>query len=254
MIEDIAASHGTGQQPGASATGRTRAMTDSQREIHVKQALTRFVRNKTQPEELETLRYNLIRARVANGMTAVEAADKFGYANSTQLSLIESGQRKTPDDWKFLKQAARAYAVSIDWLLGLSPHMEPDSKLAREFALLRGTESLVNAFIGQMATAVIQVARESQPVAEELERVISDLDALKARFDKLAVQETFQDVPGGAPVVAAVERLTAGIAPLRAKLKRFKGIEAYLAEVRAGALPMVRGFEDYLGSRAEVAS
>ncbi|MFM0158016.1 helix-turn-helix domain-containing protein [Paraburkholderia sediminicola] len=214
-------------------------MTDAQREIHVKATLTRFTRNRNLPGELEDLRYKLIQARVMQGMLAVEAAEKFGYANSTQLSLIESGARSTPNDWRFLKQAAEAYSVSVDWLLGLSPNMEPDAKVIREFALLRGTENLVNSFIAQMTTAVIQVARESHPVAEELERIIYDVDAVEVRFEKLASQEAFQDVPGGAPVVAAVERLTAGIAPLRAKLKRFKGVEAYLAEVREGKLPTI---------------
>jgi hypothetical protein len=122
-----------------------------------------------------------------------------------------------------------------------------DSKVIREFALLRGTENLVNAFIAQMTTNVIQVARESQPVAEELERVVADVDAVTACFERLTAQEVFQDVPGGAPVVAAVTRLTAGIAPLRAKLRKFKGIEAYLAEVKNGTLPPI----NYLTERFE---
>ncbi|MFM0484195.1 helix-turn-helix transcriptional regulator [Paraburkholderia strydomiana] len=214
-------------------------LTDAQREVFVRQALSRFKRNRNLPGELEGLRHKLIQARVMQGLLAVEAAEKFGYSNSSQLSQIESGKRPTPNDWRFLKQAAEVYSVSVDWLLGLSPNMEPDAKVIREFALLRGTESLVNGFIAQMTTAVIQVARESHPVAEELERIVSDVDALKARFEKLASQEGFQDVPCGAPVVAAFERVTAGIEPLRAKLKRFKGIEAYLAEVREGKLPAI---------------
>lgn len=52
-------------------------------------------------------------------------------------------------------------------------------------------------------------------------------------------------MPGGAPVVAALARLTAGIVPLRLKLKKFKGIEAYLAEVRAGKLPAIPYFIEY---------
>lgn len=55
------------------------SLSDASREQHVKQALTRFVRNKAKPEELETLRYNLVVARVMAGLTAVEAAERFGY-------------------------------------------------------------------------------------------------------------------------------------------------------------------------------
>lgn len=246
-------------QPGACVTDlkrrRTSAtltdtetpsvMTNTQREVIVKQALTRFVRSRNLPNELEDLRYKLIQARVMQGMTAVEAAEMFGYANSTQLSLIESCARPTPNDWRFLKQAAVVYGVSVDWLLGLSPNMEPDAKVAHQYALLRTTEGIVNGFITQLTTAMIQAARETQPVAEDLQRVVADVDSMIARFDRFAAQEAFEDMPGGAPVAAAVQRLSSGVAPLRAKLKKFKGIEAYLAEVKNGTLPPI----DYLTER-----
>lgn len=62
-------------------------------DAQAQQTLRRFVRDKSKPEELEKLRNNLIVARVMSGMTAVEAAERLGYANSTQLSLIESGKQ-----------------------------------------------------------------------------------------------------------------------------------------------------------------
>jgi transcriptional regulator with XRE-family HTH domain len=224
---------------GLTAKETRAAMTDTQREIHVKQALTRFVRNRNLPGELEDLRYKLIQARVMQGLLAVEAAEKFGYANSSQLSQIESGERKTPNDWRFLKQAAEVYAVSVDWLLGLSPNMEPDAKVAHQYALLRGTEGVVTSLVTQLTTAMIQTANETQPVAEELDRVIAAVDDAVTRFEKFATQEGFEEIPGGAPVVAAVKRLSSGVAPLRLKLRKIKGIDAYMAQVRAGTLPAI---------------
>ena len=211
-------------------------MSDTQREIFVKQQLTRFVRNKNLPDDLENLRYNLIVARVMQGMLATEAAEKFGYANSTQLSLIESGKRETPKDHKFLRQAAQIYSVSVDWLLGLSPHMEPDPRVAHQYALLRGTESMMGAIVAQMTTAMIRVAQETQPVAEELERLIVQVEAVTERFATLRAHGEFDELAGGAPVIAAVERLTKGLDPLRNKLKKIKGIDSYMAEVRAGTM------------------
>lgn len=215
------------------------AMTDAQREIHVKQALTRFVRNKNLPQDLESLRYNLIVARVMQGMLATEAAELFGYANSTQLSLIESGQRETPKDHKFLRQAAQVYSVSVDWLLSLSPHMEPDAKVAHQYALLRGTETMIGGIVSQITSAMIATANETAPVVEELERIITAIDDVAARFAKVTESDAFMDLPGGAPVLAAVQRLTAGVAPLRHKLKKLKGIDAYMEEVRNGSMPSI---------------
>jgi hypothetical protein len=84
---------------------------DAKREQCVGQKLRRFTRNKNAPERMETLRYNLIAARVVSSLTAVEAAKRLGYANSTKLSLIETGQRKTPKDWGFLRLASIAWRV-----------------------------------------------------------------------------------------------------------------------------------------------
>ncbi|WP_250489891.1 helix-turn-helix domain-containing protein [Caballeronia sp. INML2] len=168
------------------------------------------------------------------GMMAIEAAEKFGYANSSQLSQIESGVRPTPRDWKFLRQAAEVYAVSTDWLLGLSPNMEQDARVVREHALLRGSESIVRGFIAQMAEAIIQTARETNVVEEELVRVLEDVDTVTARFERFTARPEFEDTPGGAPILAAVERLATGVAPLRAKLSKLQAIEAAINELKTG--------------------
>lgn len=228
-----------------------KVMTEAQREIALQKRLKRFQRNRSKPAELEDLRYRLIQARVACGLLAVEAAEKFGYANSSQLSQIESGMRPTPNDWKFLKQAAEAYAVSVDWLLGLSPDMEPDSRVIREHALLRGTENLVRGFIGQMTSLLIETARQTNSTEEELARVLDDADAVSSRFAKYAARPEFMDMPGGAPVLAAVERLAAGVAPLRTKLVKLRAVEAALNELRSGNTISPEKFIEFFTARDE---
>ncbi|MEZ2349558.1 helix-turn-helix transcriptional regulator [Caballeronia sp. RCC_10] len=211
-----------------------KSMTESQRATFLQKPMERWKRNRSKPAELEDLRYRLIQARVACGLLATEAAKKFGYANSSQLSQIESGVRPTPSDWKFLKQAAEVYAVSVDWLLGLSPSMEQDSRVIREHALLRGTENLIRGFVAQMSSALIETAKQTNSTEEELTRVLGDVDDLAARFDKYAAQPAFEDMPGGAPVLAAVARLAVGVAPLRGKLGKLRAVEAALAELKSG--------------------
>jgi transcriptional regulator with XRE-family HTH domain len=218
------------------------SMTETQVESTVKQALTRFKRNHSAPAELEALRYKLVQARVMQGMMAVEAAEKFGYANSSQISQIESGERKTPNDWKFLRRAAEVYSVSVDWLLGLSPNMEHDARAAHHFALLRGTEDVIQRMSLAITTAMVHTAQETQPLMDEVQRVLSAVDELNVRFDKFAARPEFDDYPGAAPVVKALYEATQ---PMRFKLKKYRGIESYMSEVTRGTLPPI----EYLTER-----
>jgi transcriptional regulator with XRE-family HTH domain len=231
--------------------GNERGLTEAQRESALRKPLTRFKRNRSKPGELEALRHKLIQARVTQGMMTIEAAEKFGYANSSQLSQIESGVRPTPSDWKFLRQAADVYAVSTDWLLGLSPNMEQDARVVREHALLRGSESIVRGFIAQMAEAIIQTARQTNVIEEELVRVLEDVDTLTARFERFAARPEFEDMPGGAPILAAVERLVASVAPMRVKLSKLQAVEATLAELKSGKLIPPERFTDFFAERDE---
>ncbi|WP_152038119.1 XRE family transcriptional regulator [Paraburkholderia hospita] len=210
--------------------------TDSQHDAEARQTLKRFVRNKNKPEDLETLRYNLIVARVMSGMTAVEAAEQFGYANSTQLSLIESGQRPVPRDHQFLRQASDVYSVSCDFLLGLSPHMEYDGRVAHQHTLMRGTESILGAIAAQFATVMIQYTSQTQPVPEDFERVSEAaqtvVDALTA-----ARKHGLDEVRGSSALIASIEHLSKAVAPLRQKVMRYRAIDSYFDELREGRLP-----------------
>lgn len=208
-------------------------------ERQARRALTRFVRNKSVPEELEILRHNLIAARVISGMTAVEAAVRFGYANSTQLSLIESGNRPPPSDWMFLRQAAQVYSVSLDFLLGLSPHMDLDGKVAQQHALMRGTEAILGNVAASFATTMIRYAEQTQPLPEDFQRVSDAAERAETALNVMRERYGFDDLPGGAPLMAAVDSLTKAVAPVRTKLKKFKSISGYFDDMRAGRMPVI---------------
>jgi transcriptional regulator with XRE-family HTH domain len=217
----------------------TTPLSESQHEFQVQKALTRFVRNKSVPEELEILRYNLIAARVISGMTAVEAAERFGYANSTQLSLIESGGRPPPRDWAFLRQAAQVYSVSLDFLLGLSPHMDLDGKVAQQYALMRGTEAILSNLAASFASSMIHFTEQTQPLPEDFQRVSDAVERTENALNAMRDRYGFDDIPGGAPLMAAVDGLSKAVAPIRIKLKKFRSIAGYFDEMRAGKMPVV---------------
>jgi len=210
---------------------------ERERGLLLEKSLARFRRNYTAPAELEDLRYKLVAARVANGLLAVEAAKKFGYANSTQLSQIESGERPVPKDFKFIEQAAKAYAVSSDWLLGLSPSMEPDHEILRRHALLRGTRSALEATMTGFAKISAEVASRMQLTPDEVQDVIAAVESIERRFRDLCERGEFDDLPGGAPVAAAIASLSRVSAPLHRVRTAFAAFNGYAREVEAGRLP-----------------
>lgn len=206
---------------------------------HLRRPAKRFVRNRNAVQELESLRLNLIAARVHSGLTAVEGAEAFGYSNSTQLSLIESGQRPVPRDWKFLRQAADIYGVSTDFLLDLSPHLDFDAKVVTQYALMRRTEDVVGGIASLLASALVQFSDQEESYMPGFARLESAVARVDETLMRLRERYGFDDVAGGAPLLAAVEELVEAAEPVRQKLRRRRCLESYLNEVRAGKLPAV---------------
>jgi transcriptional regulator with XRE-family HTH domain len=216
-----------------------RLITDEHHRDLVEKALRRFVRNKTQPDDLEALRHRLIVARVANGLLATEAAERFGYANSTQLSLIESGARPVPKDFQFIAQAAKAYAVSADWLLGLAGDMEADDEILRRHALLRGTRDALSETLNGFARMTATVAAKMQLSPDETEDAIAGIESVQRRFRDLCERGQFEDLAGGAPVAWAISDLSRVVAPLRRVNEAFRSFNEYVGDVAAGRLPKI---------------
>jgi hypothetical protein len=200
--------------------------------------MARFVRNKRAPEDMETLRHNLIAARVVAGLSGVEAAERFGYANSTQLSMIESGMRNVPGDWAFLRLASKIYGVSTDFLLGLSPHIEFDSKVAQQHALLRKTEAVMGSVAEAFSTALIRFTSQDHLSRAEMERIVYAATHLEDVMTRLR-ERGFDDFPGGAPLLAAVTQVVDVTEPVRCKINQFRSIDDYLAALREGKVSVI---------------
>lgn len=209
---------------------------EARRDAQVGQALKRFARNRNRPEELETLRYNLIVARVLSGMTQPEAAERLGCSDPTEIERIESGVSPTPRDHHFLRRASQVYMVSSDFLLGLSPHTEFDSRVAQQHALMRGTEQVLSGIAAQFASAMIQFTRQTQPVPDDFIRVSAAAEKVARALAVMREKYGLDDLRGSAPLVAAVGDLSRAVEPLRQKVKCYRAIDAYFDELRAGKL------------------
>lgn len=194
----------------------------------------RFVRNKDVPLDLEIMRERIVSARVMNGLSAVDAAKLLGYANSTQLSMLEGGQRKVPSDWKFLKNMSQAYSVSVDYLIGISPNPERDAVTSQHFAIMRGFEQLQQLQAATMTTAFVRYAADGA-ASHELESLCKAAETMRFAVQVLRDRcPGFNDLRGGATLLASAAALDDAIGPVRLTLNRKKSNEQTLIDIASG--------------------
>ena len=182
----------------------------------------RFVRNKDVKEDQDIMRERIVSARVMNGFTAVEAAKRLGYANSTQLSQIEAGERKVPNDWQFLLRMSKVYSVSVDYLLGISPHPERDPVAAESFAMLRGFEELIQSQAAAMTTAFVRYGAEREAGRADMQAVAGAAEAVSDALTRIRVLNPAfdEEMRGSNKLLAAVDRLEALTIPVKETIRR----------------------------------
>lgn len=197
--------------------------------------MKRFVFNNEVPLQGEIVRERMISARIMNGLSAVEAASRLGYANSTQLSLIESGERKVPNDWQFLLKVSQVYSVSMDYLVGASSNPERDAIASEHFALMRGFEQLQQMQAAAMTTAFIKYGAQGKPSSSDMESLCNSVETITGAVQTMRDRSpTFDDMRGGATVLASSIRLKAAIVPIREALRRRKENEQHFIDLASG--------------------
>jgi transcriptional regulator with XRE-family HTH domain len=86
--------------------------------------------------------------RKFSGMSQVEVAEKLGFSNSSKISKIEIGEEPIPF-WLAI-ELAKLYDVSLDYLCGLSNHMERDFESLEYAKRIERLDSILtanNAFV-----------------------------------------------------------------------------------------------------------
>lgn len=195
----------------------------------------RFVRNKDVPITKYIIRERMVSARIMNGMTAVEAAERLGYKNSTQISQIESGERKVPNDWQFLFNMSKLYAVSIDYLIGVSPNPERDAIASEHFSIMRSFEELQRKQAATMTTAFVRHAMMGGPAIRELASLCAGIEAIHAAVTTMRERcPEFDDLRGGATVLSSLDKLVSAVNPIKGILKRRKENEQYMIDIASG--------------------
>jgi transcriptional regulator with XRE-family HTH domain len=149
----------------------------------------------------------MFEAREISGLRQVDAARALGYANSTQLSLVEQGRRLPPH--QILAKASDVYAVSIDYLLGRVDNPERDELSAGRNAALRHAATLIDRHAESVTLLVSRYLTTGAPAAlaagNLLHRIVKAVKAIEG-FRQLN-HEGFDDLRGGATLVHALSLL-----------------------------------------------
>ena len=165
-----------------------------------------------QAELVKTIGQRLKASRELCNLSLSEAARRLGYANPSKLSKVENATDTNSVPIRLIRDAARIYEVSTEYLFGLSEEWETgvhrgmspyllaewDRIRNRDFRALVSLQQRV-----ESATAVIPtLQRDAQGVIDAINR-LADLNG-----------DEFLELRGGSILTAAADRLkkTAGAA------------------------------------------
>lgn len=166
-----------------------------------------------------TVRSRLKAARDMNGLNQVQAAQRMGYANSTQISLAESGNRVPP--LGMLIRYAEVYAVPIDYLVGLSDEPDRDPRMAARTAAMSAARSIVDSAVASITDHVERNLASSslhQEVISELAQLLEELVDAYTNMRRLSGDD-FDDILGGSRLDKAI-RLCQSVIPRVEEAKR----------------------------------
>lgn len=158
-----------------------------------------------QAELVKTIGARLKASRELCNLSLSEAARRLGYANPSKLSKVENATDTNSVPIRLIRDAARVYEVSTEYIFGLSddfeagvprgmtPHLldQWDRMRSRDLQALIALQKKIEA-----ATAVIPtIQRDAQNVIDAINR-LTDLNG-----------DAFVDLRGGSILTAAADRL-----------------------------------------------
>jgi transcriptional regulator with XRE-family HTH domain len=186
--------------------------------------------------ELETMRERLVIARVLNGFTVEQAQERVG-GKEISIARIEAGTQTYPKDHRFVFKAAQEYAVSADFLFGLTTDPERDGMNSTRYALLRGFEAIIRQQIEATHETFCAYAKKQSRVSRvEYEGIAASVDSLRRSIEVMRQKYGFDDVRGSSAVLSALERVEHSIAPVRKAVASQREFEQLLQHLATGKI------------------
>lgn len=183
----------------------------------------------------------MVESRKINGWDQTEAAEKFGYKNSTQLSLIEQGKRLPPHE--VLIKASEIYGVSVDFLLGLSDEPERDPKAAERQAAMRHVHALVSGTSETLVGLLLQYLAHGVPSVKTAETLLNRAQDLADAVNRARAmnQKLFDEkIKGGSTMLKLATQTTEACAAARDMLTRHERVLEFKMRTEEGRAGITR--------------
>lgn len=166
--------------------------------------------------------HRMVESRELNGMSQTEAAEAFGYRNSTQLSQWEKGKRMPPI--LRLIQATSIYRVSLDYLLGLSDEPDRDPASAERRILLAAVEADLRSATQRLTDMLMFKTKRGSPAISTAVLIVQEGETMVNAYKRfVALNPKYEDMRGGNTLKVAAESFEHnGLAHARSHIERFQ--------------------------------
>lgn len=170
-----------------------------------------------QAEIVKTIGARLKAARELNNLSLSEAAERLGYSNPSKLSKVENATDTNSVPLWLIRDAAKLYDVSCDYVYGLADDWETGVPrgvsifLLDQWDAMRKRDMAVLTILSQR----LEVATGCLPKLES--QAIEVLDAFQRVID---LNPEYQDLRGGARFSAGAENLRKTAADATAALRK----------------------------------
>ncbi len=163
------------------------------------------------------------RMRLCN-MSQRLAAEKLTLANSGMLAKFENATDNRNIPLWLIRRAASLYEVSIDWLFGETEDWETGHRMTQERETSRWLFDVWEK-AREMDIQHLRLLNDKlealTAITGEMTKAANDAEAALDRFAE--VNEGFEDMKAGAPLVGSIARIAAAAQHGAARLERIKG-------------------------------
>lgn len=161
-----------------------------------------------------------VAARLLSGLNQEEAAERLGFKNSSGLSKIE-GQKASAQRYVVIR-ASVVYAVSADYLLGLSDFPERDPRTVEKLAILRHLRKVITDNAAAHMSQLLALSADMPALRAHLNTLIAGIgDAFQTMVRSTAVND-----PCPEAVQASLDKLVEAGEAAQRFLKRQASIAA----------------------------
>lgn len=168
---------------------------------------------------VRTIGERLRQARELSCLSQSEAARRFGYSNPSKLSKVESATDTNSVPLWLVCAAAKVYEVSVDYLFGIVNDWETGVCRGAQHWMLDAWQKMRERDMSALDRVHVEVTTVATTTSD-LIGAVSGLSGAVSAFQTL--NEEWEDMRGGATLVARLARLEVIARDAEAKLRKLR--------------------------------